>query len=33
MQQNINIGLFGLGVVGQGIVSVMARAKNAHAEI
>ncbi len=33
MQQNINIGLFGLGVVGQGIVSVMARTKNAHAEI
>ena len=33
MQQKINIGLFGLGVVGKGIVSVIRRAKNAHAEI
>ena len=33
MEKTINIGLFGLGVVGTGIVSVIARAKNAHAVI
>lgn len=29
----INIGLFGLGTVGSGIVSVIAKARNSHAEI
>ena len=29
----IKIGLFGLGVVGQGIYSIIGKAKNAHAEI
>ena len=31
--ENIKIGLFGFGVVGQGIYQVIQRAKNAHAEI
>ena len=30
---NIKIGLFGFGVVGQGIYQVVSKAKNAHAEI
>lgn len=29
----IKIGLFGLGVVGSGIVEIIGRARNAHAEI
>ena len=33
MRKEIKIGLFGLGVVGQGIYSIMGRAKNSHAEI
>lgn len=33
MMNKINIGLFGFGVVGQGIYDVIGRAKNAHAEI
>lgn len=31
--EQINIGLFGLGTVGQGLYRVLARAKNAHARI
>ncbi len=31
--KNIKIGLFGFGVVGQGIYQVVSKAKNAHAEI
>lgn len=31
--KKLKIGLFGLGVVGQGIWKIIARAKNAHAEI
>ena len=31
--EKIKIGLFGFGVVGQGIYRVIQRAKNAHAEI
>ncbi len=30
---NINIGLFGFGVVGQGVFEVIRKSKNAHAEI
>lgn len=33
MDNKIKIGLFGLGVVGQGIYKVLQNAKNAHAEI
>lgn len=33
MMDTIKIGLFGLGVVGQGIYSIIGKAKNAHAEI
>lgn len=33
MTKTIKIGLFGLGTVGQGIYSVIGRARNAHAEI
>lgn len=32
-RKDIKIGLFGLGVVGTGIYSIMGRAKNSHAEI
>ncbi|MCM1290738.1 MAG: homoserine dehydrogenase [Prevotella sp.] len=32
-KERIKIGLFGLGVVGQGIYQILAKAKNAHAEI
>ena len=30
---NIKIGLFGFGVVGQGVYEVIRKSKNAHAEI
>ena len=33
MDNKIKIGLFGFGVVGQGIYKVLQNAKNAHAEI
>lgn len=33
MNTKLNIGLFGFGTVGQGVYQVIARAKNAHAEI
>ena len=32
-KENIKIGLFGFGTVGQGVYRVLSRTKNAHAEI